>query len=129
MIVGLLSLLAFVLGMLHMLGRDFSTGWRYLNIALAIVALPYLLEFLAMRASYRVAERVTADLRLYLVERHAAPRPADPEALRVRRDALLHLARSSESLRIALDNLAADAPAREKYATALDTIERLLGRS
>lgn len=122
-----LSFLSFLLGVLDLMTRDLEAAQTHLTVSLAISAGLFVLKYLTLSATYRVAE--AAQQRLY---RHMqGGQPADPDlspeqAAARERAAMCELA---EDLRQALAKIPEDAPVRPKYEATIGYIERALNRA
>lgn len=112
--------IAIVLGLMHMLTRDFNSARFYLNLALAIMASPFLLRFLSMRATYQVAEQAQNELRQHI---NHMQRATDSAQERARERA--EMTKLANELRQALNNLEPDSPVRPKYEATLEMLMRM----
>jgi cell division protein FtsB len=114
------GVIAILLGLMHMLSRDFNSARFYLNLALAIMASPFLLRFLSLRATYQVAEHAQTELRQHIKHmQHAADGVQERARERAEMVAL------ADELRQALNNLEPDSPVRPKYEATLELLMRM----
>lgn len=127
-----LALVAFLLGFLEMLTRDFQGARLHMHLALGIVALLMLLKYFSLRATHHIAEDAQARIRAHLA-RIARPNSAatqespmsEAEALARERTEMLEL---SGQLRGALESMPPDSPMRPKYEATIVWIERVMHR-
>jgi hypothetical protein len=125
-----MALVAFLLGFLEMLTRDFDSARLHLNMSLAIAAALMLLKYLSLRATYSIAENAQARIRAHLL-RATQPRveteeQLTPQEARAReRKQMLEL---SGQLRSAMNNIKPDSPVYAKYAATVEWIDRVMQR-
>lgn len=120
---GVLSAVAFLLGLMDMASRDFVSARLHLHLSVAIMAFLFVLRFLSLRASYQVAESAQAQLRQHL--RNLRRAPADrTEAERLAQEKA-EMAELTSQLRHALEHIAPDSPVRPKYEATLELMERM----
>lgn len=125
LLAGVLSAIAFLLGLLDMASRDFEAARTHLHLSVGIMAALFVLKFLSMRATYRVAESAQAQLRRHIRKVRQAPPPkgADEAAQMAQEKAAM--AELTEQLKQALNNIAPDSPVRPKYEATLELMERI----
>lgn len=119
----LMSVAAFLMAMLDMMDRDFVSAGLYLNLSVGIMAALFVLKFVGMRATYRIAEEARQALESHNdLARRSRKRAAAGQA---DEDDLAQMAELAHALKLALNNIAADSPVRPKYEATLELIERI----
>jgi len=127
-----LALVAFSLGFLEMLTRDFDAASLHLHLSLGIVALLMVLKYLSLRATHRIAEDAQARIRAH-IRRKTRPQTAAPgetaltEAQQQAKERA-DMVELTGQLRGALASMPADSPMRAKYEATLEWIERVMRR-
>ena len=124
MLAGGLSAIAFLLGLVDMLSRDFNSASFYLNLSIGILAGLFLLKYLSMRATYRVAEEAQARLRRHMTMERHRPLPRELSEAEERAREKAQMADLVSALKQALHNIEPDSPARPKYEATLQMMER-----
>lgn len=120
-----LSVVAFVLGLLDMAGRDFDAARVHLNLSVAIMGALFVLKFLSMRATYHIAEHAQAQLHEKMRRLRQAPRPKIASEAEQQAQERAEMAELASHLRQALNNIDADSPVRPKYEATLEMLERM----
>lgn len=123
----LLALLSFLLGVLDILTRDLDAARTHLTLSLGIPAGLFVLKYLTLNATYRVAEAAQRKL-----ERHLrGEKPKNPEASSAEEQARerAEMCQLAEDLRLALAKIPEDSPVRPKYEATVGYIERALSRA
>jgi ABC-type transport system involved in cytochrome bd biosynthesis fused ATPase/permease subunit len=129
MLAGALSLVAFMLGMLDMLDKDFSAARQHLHLSVGIMAFLFVLKFLSMRATYQVAEDAQQQLRDHLRKLSQNPRPKAKSEAELLAQEKAEMAELVGALKQALNNIAPDSPVRPKYEATIELMERMSGRA
>jgi hypothetical protein len=123
-----LSAVAFLLGVLDMMSRDFDSAQFHLNLSLGIMGFLFVLKFLTMRATYQVAEHAQSTLRQHIKKiRNAAPPTELTEAQALAQEKA-HMAELTNQLKQALNNIEPDSPVRPKYEATLELMQRMSSR-
>ncbi len=122
-----LSLLSFLLGVLNILTRDLDAAQTYLYLSLGIPAGLFVMKYLTLKATYRVAEAAQRRLQQHI--RGSAP--SDPQLTREEAMARERAEMSAlvDDLRLVLTKIPQDSPVRPKYEAAIGYIERALRRA
>lgn len=129
LLAGALAAVAFALGILEMLGRNFATAGIYLYLSIGIVTYVILLKFFSYRASHRIVDDAQARIRQHVQNLRLASVGGDaPSAEQVRRQERAHMAELSSDLKSALHSLPLDSPLRPKYEATVEWLERSLAR-
>lgn len=122
-----LSFLSFLLSVLDILTRDLDAARTHLTVSLAIPAGLFVLKYLTLNATYRVAEAAHQRLSQHVQGGQPTDAELSPEqAAASERAAMRELA---EDLRQALAKIPEDAPVRPKYEATIGYIERALNRA
>lgn len=129
LVAGLLSMIAFLLGLLDMIGRDFESAQFHLHLSVGIMAFLFILKFLSMRATYKVAEDARAQLHQRIRKLRQAPAPREKSEAEVRAQEKQEMAELADHLKQALSNIAPDSPVRPKYEATLELMERFNSRT
>ncbi len=130
-----LALVAFMLGFLEMLTRDFDAASMHLHLSLGIVALLMLLRYFSLRATHQIAEDAQARIRAH-VRRLARPRAEAVQAAEaagmteaeIRAKERADMVELSGQLRGALAGMPEDSPLRPKFEATVEWIERVMRR-
>jgi hypothetical protein len=125
LIAGTTSLVAFALGVLEMITRDFDSAGFHLNLSVGIMGALFVLKFLGMRATYQVAEHAQRQVHQHIRSKKAPPQPTGLSPEETRAQEKRHLAELADSLSQALTNIAPDSPVRPKYEATLELIHRM----
>jgi hypothetical protein len=129
LLAGALAVVAFFLGILEMLSRNFTSAGVYLYLSIGIVAYVSLLRFFSYRASHRIVDRAQAQIRQHVQNMRLASVGSDaPNAEQVRRQERAHMTELSSDLKSALQSLPADSPMRPKYEATVEWLERALAK-
>jgi hypothetical protein len=134
LLAGALSLVAFLLGLLDMVDKDFESARFHLNLSVAIMGFLFILKFLSMRATFLVAEDAQAQLHQHLRKRkmrRSAPNPDKAAAMteaEERAQERAEIAELTENLKQALNNIAPDSPVRPKYEATLELMQRFASK-
>jgi hypothetical protein len=121
----LLSAVAFLLGVVDMMSRDFGAARTHLHISVAIMAFLFVLKFFSMRATYQVAEHAQAQLRQRMQNLRRAPLPKDRSEAERQAQEKAEMAELTAQLKQALEHIAPDSPVRPKYEATLEMMERV----
>lgn len=121
-----LSVIAFLLGLLDLLSRDFDSARFHLHLSLGIMALLFLLKFLSMRATYEVAEQAQTQLLERIKKVRKAPKPKELSEIEELAREKAEMAELANQLKQALSNIALDSPVRPKYEATLILMERYM---
>lgn len=124
-----LSIIAFLLGVLDMVSRDFDSARLHLNLSLVIMAMLFLLKYLGMRATYQVAEEAQAQIRQHIRKIRRNPTPKEPSEAELIVQEKAEMVELADHLKQALNNIAPDSPVRPKYEATLELMERFLRKS
>ena len=125
-----LSLVSFLIGLLDMISRDFNSASFYLNLSVGIMGALFVLKFLSMRATYQVAEHAQHQFQQHLRKKRTPQQPSSeltPEQARAQEKR--EMSEMADTLRQALNNIAADSPVRPKYEATLEMMDRMAQRS
>jgi len=129
LLAGALALVAFGLGILEMLSRNFAAAGVYLYLSIGIIAYVILLKFFSYRASHRIVDQAQARIRQHVQTLRQAGSGGDtPSAEQVRRQERAHMAELTGDLKSALQSLPADSPMRPKYEATVEWLERALAK-
>lgn len=125
-----LSLVAFLLGLLDMMSRDFNGARSHLYMSLGIMATLFLLKYLGMRATYQVAEEARVNLERHLRQaklprKRPTERAEARQAAQERAQEQAQMKELTSALRQALHNIDPDSPVRPKYEATLELMERI----
>lgn len=124
-----LSLVAFLLGLLDMLGRDFEAASMHLHLSVGIMAFLFVLKFLSMRATYQVAEQAQAQLHQRIRKIRQTPRPKERSEVETLVQEKAEMAELADQLKQALNNIALDSPVRPKYEATLELMQRMSSKA
>jgi len=124
-----LSLVAFLLGLLDMLGRDFAAASTHLHLSVGIMAFLFVLKFLSMRATYQVAENAQTQLSQRIRKIRQTPRPKERSEVETLVQEKAEMAELADQLKLALHNIALDSPVRPKYEATLELMQRMSGKA
>lgn len=125
LLAALLSAVAFLLGLLDMLSRDFESARTHLHLSVGIMAFLFVLKFLSMRATYQVAEHAQSQLHQRMRKLSRAPRPKERSEAEVQAQEKAEMAELAGALKQALNNIAPDSPVRPKYEATLELMQRM----
>ncbi|MFA5081312.1 MAG: hypothetical protein WC474_02050 [Hydrogenophilaceae bacterium] len=124
-----LSAVAFLLGLLDMVSRDFDSARMHLHLSVGIMAFLFLLKFISMRATYQVAEHAQAQLHQRMRKISRTPRPTHQSEAEILAQEKAEMAELASALKQALNNIAPDSPVRPKYEATLELMERFASKS
>ncbi len=124
-----LSAVAFLLGILDMMSRDFDSAQFHLNLSLGIMGFLFVLKFLTMRATYQVAEHAQHQLRRHIKKVRSTPPPTELTEAEALAQEKAHMAELTSALKQALNNIAPDSPVRPKYEATLELMQRMSSRA
>lgn len=122
---GVLSAVAFLLGLVDMMTRDFESARVHLNLSIGIMAFLFVLKYFSLRATYQVAESAQAQLRQHIRKIRQAPRPRDRSEAEQQAQEKAEMAELVDHLKQALAHIAQDSPVRPKYEATLELMERI----
>ncbi|TCJ11936.1 hypothetical protein EZJ19_13290 [Parasulfuritortus cantonensis] len=128
LLAGALSAIAFLLGLIDMASRDFESARIHLHLSVAIMAFLFVLRFVSLRATYRVAENAQAQLRRHIRAVNAAPRPRERTEAEKLAQEKAEMADLADQLKQALSHIAPDSPVRPKYEATLELMARIASR-
>lgn len=120
-----LSVIAFLLGVLEIMTRDFDAAGFHLNLSVGIMGALFVLKFLSMRATYQVAEHAQHQVHQHIRRKKAPPQPTGRSPEEERAQEKQHMAELADTLSQALKNIAPDSPVRPKYEATLELIHRM----
>ena len=133
-----LALVAFALGFLEMLTRNFEAASTHLHLSLGIVACLMLLKYFSLRATNQIAVNAQARIRQHIMRRNARPNTGNENGASTVEEELTQeqqmakerteMQELSSQLRSALDNIHPDSPLRPKYEATVEWIERVMQR-
>jgi hypothetical protein len=127
-----LAVVAFLLGFLEMLTREFDAASEHLHLSLGIVALLMLLKYFSLRATHQIAidaqKRIQAHIMRSARPVAAAGAESSLSEVEVRAKERVEMQELSGQLRSALDSMAPDSPMRPKYEATVEWIERVMRR-
>jgi len=124
-----LAMIAFCLGLLEMLSRDFFTAKIYLYLSIGIVAYVILLKFFSFHASHRIVDNAQARIRQHVHKLQQAGSSSDaPSAEQTQRQERAQMAELTSDLKSALQSLPADSPLRPKYEATVEWLDRALAK-
>lgn len=123
----LLAALSFLLGMLDILTRDLESTRLHLTLSLGIPAGLFVLKYMTLSATYRVAEAAQRRLQQHLQGSLPVDPQLPPEQAQARERA--QMSELAEDLRQALAKIPEDSPVRPKYEATIGYIERALSRA
>lgn len=124
-----LALLAFLIALLDMAGRNFASAGSYLNLSLAIMAAVFVLKYLSMRATYEVAEHAQAELRQRIQNLRQVPRPRRQSEAELLAQEKADMAELAAQLEQALRNIEPGSPLHAKYVATLELMGRFSRRA
>lgn len=124
-----LSVVAFLLGLVDMMERNFEAARFHLNLSVIIMGGLFVLKFLSMRATYQVAEHAQAQLRERIRKIRQSPPTTEQSEAEILAQEKAEMAELADSLKQALNNIATDSPVRPKYEATLELMERYLKKS
>jgi hypothetical protein len=124
-----LSVVAFLLGVLDMMSRDFDSAQLHLNLSVGIMGFLFVLKFLTMRATYEVAEHATTKLNQHIRRVRHAPPPTELTEAQALAQEKAQMAELVTELKQALNNIAPDSPVRPKYEATLELMNRMSSRA
>jgi hypothetical protein len=126
---GVLAVVAFLLGFMSMLGRDFDGARFYLYLSLGIMAYIVLLKYVSYCASHRIVDSAQARMHTHVETVRQAAASADAKSVQqVRRQESAKMAELGGELKSAMQHLPHDSPMRPKYEATVEMIERALAR-
>ncbi len=130
-----LAVVAFLLGFLEMLTRDFDTASLHLHLSLGIIALLMLLKYFSLRATHQIAEDAQARIRAHLLrlarpsaETAVAAGAAGMTEEEIRAKERADMIELSGQLRGALAGMPEDSPLRPKFEATVEWIDRVMRR-
>ena len=129
LLASVLSAIAFLLGLLDMLTRDFDSARFHLYLSIGILASLFLIRFFSLQAAYSIAEHAQESLRHRIRQARQAP---PPTLLADRQEQALELANMVElagELKHALNRIPVDSPVRPKYEATLALMRRFSSRA
>jgi hypothetical protein len=124
-----LSAIAFLLGLLDMMSRDFESAQFHLNLSIGIMGFLFVLKFLTMRATYQVAEQAQTQLRQHLKKIRNSPPPTELTEAQALAKEKAQMAEMANALKQALNNIEPDSPLRTKYEATLEMMQRMSSRA
>jgi len=128
LLASVLSAIAFLLGVLDMLDRDFEAAGTHMNLSVAIMGFLFILKFLSTRATFQVAEQAQAQLQAHIKRLREAKRAPEKTEAEVIAQERAEIAELTENLKQALNNIAPDSPVRPKYEATLELMARFARR-
>ena len=133
LLAGVLSAVAFMLGLLDMLTRDFDSARFHLNLSIGILALLFLIKFISLQAAYSIAEHAQDSLRRRIREARQAPPSTlltdKQEQAQAQAEELANMAELAGELKQALNSIPVDSPVRPKYEATLALMQRFSNRA
>ena len=133
LLASVLSAIAFLLGLLDMLTRDFGSARFHLNLSIGIFASLFLIRFFSLQAAYSIADHAQESLRHRIMQARQTPLPALVTDKQEQEQALaLELADMAElagELKHALNRIPVDSPVRPKYEATLALTRRYSRRA
>lgn len=123
----LLAFLSFLLGVLDILTRDLDAAQTHLSVSLGIPAGLFVLKYLTLSATYRVAEEAQQRLHRHMQGSRVIDPQLSPEQAKAMERA--QMAELAHDLRQALAKIPEDSPVRPKYEATIGYIERALSRA
>ena len=135
LLASVLSAIAFLLGLLDMLTRDFGSARFHLNLSIGIFASLFLIRFFSLQAAYSIADHAQESLRHRIMQARQTPLPAlvtDKQEQEQEQALALELADMAElagELKHALNRIPVDSPVRPKYEATLALTRRYSRRA
>lgn len=127
-----LAVVAFLLGFLEMLTREFDAASEHLHLSLGIVALLMLLKYFSLRATHQIAIDAQARIKAHILRIARPDAAAAAESglseVEVRAKERAEMQELSGQLRSALDSMSPESPMRPKYEATVEWIERVMRR-
>ena len=128
-----IAILAFGMGLLEMLSRDYPAAQFHLYLSMGVLAYIIFLKYFSVHATHTLAEKAHRKLRSHIRQRARPTAPQageadgtpETEAERLAREKA-EMAQLASDLRQALEKIRPDSPARPKYEATVELIERVL---
>lgn len=129
LLASVLAVIAFCLGFLEMLSRDFFSAKIYLYMSIGIIAYVTLLKFFSFHASHKIVDNAQARIHQHVRNMHQANASQDaPSAEQIQRQERAQMTQLTSDLKSALQSLPPDSPLRPKYEATVEWLDRALAK-
>ncbi len=128
-----IAILAFALGILEMLSRNYPSAQFYLYLSMGVLAYIIFLKYLSVHATFSLAEDAHQKLRRHITRKARPPvqsngegAPVQESEVEVRAREKAEMVQLASDLRQALNKIQPESPVRPKYEATIELLERVM---